>query len=131
MTTLGEREYVLGMRFGVYMSAEELGQVLSEAIRAAGMTPFGPPLVKQFPTPEGLGGEGELLFQTIGAPVEVFQMLHESGIMANTYVWKDQTGKLHKCTRILLSSCMPIPESYRQFLIRRLGPPQVEGLFAY
>ncbi|MDI6854384.1 MAG: hypothetical protein QME75_12365 [Deltaproteobacteria bacterium] len=131
MTIIGEREHVMGLRFGAYLSAEELAQVLTEAVRAAGMTPCGPPVIKHYPTPEGMGGEGDLLFQTLGAPAEVFQMLHESGILGNTYVWRDKRGRVQKCTRILLASCLQIPPEYRQFLIRRLGPVQDEGFFVY
>lgn len=131
MTAIGEREFVLGLRFGVYLSGEELTQVLAEAVRAAGLTPFGEPVTKRFPTPEGLGGEGDLLFQTVGVPVEVFQMLHESAILGNTYVWRGRNGKLQKCTRILLASCMPIPPGYRQFLTEKLGPPEDDGFFVY
>ncbi|MDI6854805.1 MAG: hypothetical protein QME75_14530 [Deltaproteobacteria bacterium] len=131
MAIIGEREHVLGLRFGAYLSAEELALVLAEAVRAAGMTPCGPPVTKKFPSPAGLGGEGDLLFQTLGAPAEVFQMLHESGILGNTYVWRDKWGRVQKCTRILLASCLEIPPTYRRFLTERLGPVQDDGFFAY
>lgn len=129
---LGEREYVLGLTFNAYPSAEELALIMAEAVRVAGMTPYSAPLVKSFPTPEGLGGDGELHYQAIGAPVEIFQMLTESGIMGNTYVWQDKWRHIHKRTRILLASCLAINRrEYGRYLAEKLGPVQDKGFFVY
>lgn len=131
-TILGEKEFVLGLRFEAYPTGQELADLLVKAVEHIGMAPFGEPVVREFPTPEGFGGEGELHYQAIGAPTEVFLMLHESGVMGNTYIWKDKWGRVHKCTRILLSSCLPFGvKKLGKFLSEKLGPVVEKGFFVY
>lgn len=129
---LGELEYVIGLRFRAYPPAEELAEAIREAITVVGLTPFGAPVIKEFPTPAGLGGEGDLYYQAIAAPSEVFQMLTESAMLGNTYIWLDEQQQLQYCTRILLASCVPVNQAHlEECLSQRLGPVEARGSFTY
>jgi hypothetical protein len=92
---LGEREFVSGWTFSGYVPTSVLQGAVESTIKFVGMTPFESSIAREFPTINGNGGHGAM----------VFQMLTESGIMGNTYIFQGTDGEKHKLTRIILSSC--------------------------
>lgn len=130
---LGEREYVAGWCFDGWIDAQSLTQVLLDTVEYVDMTIFDAPVIREFPTSDGKGGEGTLAYTAINKPnVEVFVMLHESGIMGNSYKYVNY-GKSEQRVRILLSSCKEF-NAYEVgiFLKDRLDMPMVSrGQFIY
>ena len=60
---LGVSLQVAGFAVEGYLSEFEAQAFLQEIVNLIGMTPHGLPIVRTFPTPEGLGGEGETVVQ--------------------------------------------------------------------
>lgn len=134
LTNLGEREWVAGYTFRGYVTGEHLVEVLLKTVDFISMTVHGDPVVQDYPTPEGRGGTGKLVYQGLAAPpVDVFISLHESGVMGNTYLWEDENGEVKAKVRVLLASCQKFPiYETGVFLKQNLGLPLVNrGSFEY
>lgn len=111
-TNLGAWEHVAGWTFAGYTPTAVLQGAIESMIRYVRMTPFEQSTAREFPTPEGNGGHGAM----------VFQMLTESGVMGNTYIFQGEDGKQQKLTRIILSSCKPFDhQAVGIHLRRKLG----------
>jgi len=122
MMNLGEKEFVAGWTFDGWVTAEELTKVLLDTVVYVEMTVFDDPVVRDFPTSDGKGGEGSM----------AFVMLHESGIMGNTYQYVKH-DKTEKRVRILLASCKQfMAYDVGVFLKNRLDLPMIcRGQFTY
>jgi len=60
---LGLKLQIAGFAVEGYLTEIEAQAFLQEIVNLIGMTPYGQAFVKTFPTPEGLGGEGETVVQ--------------------------------------------------------------------
>jgi hypothetical protein len=102
---LGEKAWVAGYTFDGYVSGQRLAEVIMEVIKFIGMTPFGEPLIREWPAPGWLGGEGDSVYQVIGLPSDVFAQLVESHVTGNTYIFKDKEGLKQGRIRVCIESC--------------------------
>jgi len=129
MMNLGEREYVAGWCFDGWVTGERLKEVLLDTVAYVGMTVFEDPVVRDFPV-KGKGGEGTLVYHSI---TEVFVMLHESGIMGNSYSYTNRKGEPEQRVRVLLTSCKEFNAfDVGRFLKDQFDLPMVcRGQFVY
>ena len=113
LTVLGEKEQVLGLTLQGCPSSAELVCIMLEVIYAVGMTPYGMPDVKHFPTTDGKGGVG----------CQTYITLTESWIIGGTW-------PAHGTTRIVLSSCEPYDaDLVTGLLSKQIGPVLKTGQF--